>query len=110
MFWLTSLFRLLYLCRPLQNNYSKDTLRVRWRVHHFELLYFLQNQPFTVYRLFTAYCLPAAYIVMKYFHQYFVSVGVTYVVRKKTLCWKIHMGFEQKEELLRDVGLHLIKY
>ena len=37
-------------------------------------------------------------------------MGVTYVVRKKTLFWEIHMGFEQKEKLLRDVGLHLMKY
>ena len=37
-------------------------------------------------------------------------MGVTYVVRKTTLFWEIHMGFEQKEKLLRDAGLHLMKY
>ena len=37
-------------------------------------------------------------------------MGVTYVVRKKTSFWEIHVGFEQKEKLLRDAGLHLMKY
>ena len=47
---------------------------------------------------------------MRYFPRYLVSVGVTYVVKKKTLFWEIHMRFKQKEKLLRDAGLHLMKY
>ena len=63
----------------------------------FELLYFLQN------RLFTVYCLLAVYVLMRYFRRYLVSVGVTFVVRKKTLFWEIHMGFEQKETFVKGM-------
>ena len=116
MFWLTSLFQLLYLCRLLQNNYSEDASRVRWRVHYFELLYFLYNRLFTVYLRFTVYlftgllftgCLRDYEVISPIT---FVSVGMTYVVRKKTLFWEIHMGFEQKEKLPRDADLNLMKY
>ena len=61
--------------------------------------YLDRQNMFTAYRLFTVYCLPAVYVVMRYFHRNLDSVAVPYVVRKKSLFWEIHVGYEQKKLL-----------